>query len=122
MNRPSIKKIKKMSKSSLSSEQIQEFKEAFSLFDKDGDGTISTKELGTVMRALGQSPTESELNDMINEVDSDQSGSIEFDEFIALMEKKKWVTMTQKKKLKKLLEFLTKKELEQFLHLNYVIL
>ena len=29
-------------------EQIAEFKEAFSLFDKDGDGTITTKELGTV--------------------------------------------------------------------------
>ena len=35
-------------------EQIAEFKEAFSLFDKDGDGTITTKELGTVMRSLGQ--------------------------------------------------------------------
>lgn len=48
--------------------QIAEFKEAFSLFDKDGDGTITTKELGTVMRSLGQNPTEAELQDMINEV------------------------------------------------------
>ena len=48
-----------------------EFKEAFSLFDKDGDGTITTKELGTVMRSLGQNPTEAELQDMINEVDVD---------------------------------------------------
>lgn len=50
---------------------ITEFKEAFSLFDKDGDGTITTKELGTVMRSLGQNPTEAELQDMINEVDAD---------------------------------------------------
>ena len=50
---------------------ISEFKEAFSLFDKDGDGTITTKELGTVMRSLGQNPTEAELQDMINEVDAD---------------------------------------------------
>ena len=41
----------------LTEEQIAEFKEAFSLFDKDGDGTITTKELGTVMRSLGQNPT-----------------------------------------------------------------
>ena len=55
----------------LNEEQIAEFKEAFSLFDKDGDGTITTKELGTVMRSLGQNPTEAELQDMINEVDAD---------------------------------------------------
>lgn len=53
-----------------------EFKEAFSLFDKDGDGTITTKELGTVMRSLGQNPTEAELQDMINEVDADGEASI----------------------------------------------
>lgn len=37
----------------MTEEQIAEFKEAFSLFDKDGDGNITTKELGTVMRSLG---------------------------------------------------------------------
>ena len=54
-----------------------EFKEAFSLFDKDGDGTITTKELGTVMRSLGQNPTEAELQDMINEVDADGKFTME---------------------------------------------
>lgn len=53
-----------------------EFKEAFSLFDKDGDGTITTKELGTVMRSLGQNPTEAELQDMINEVDADGEDAV----------------------------------------------
>ena len=48
-----------------------EFREAFSLFDKNGDGTISSTELGTIMRSLGQNPTENELQDMINEVDVD---------------------------------------------------
>ena len=62
----------------LTDEQIAEFKEAFALFDKDGDGTITTKELGTVMRSLGQNPTEAELQDMINEVDADGNGTIDF--------------------------------------------
>lgn len=46
------------------------------MFDKDGDGTITTKELGTVMRSLGQNPTETELQDMINEVDADGKSSL----------------------------------------------
>ncbi|KAI3362942.1 hypothetical protein L3Q82_011623, partial [Scortum barcoo] len=64
------------------------FKEAFSLFDKDGDGTITTKELGTVMRSLGQNPTEAELQDMINEVDADGNGTIDFPEFLTMMARK----------------------------------
>lgn len=51
----------------------------------DGDGTIDAKELGTVMRSLGQNPTEQQIQDMLNEVDSDGSGSIEFPEFLLLM-------------------------------------
>lgn len=47
-------------------------------------GQITTKELGTVMRSLGQNPSESELQDMINEVDADNNGTIDFPgEFVA---------------------------------------
>ncbi|ELT92751.1 hypothetical protein CAPTEDRAFT_163548 [Capitella teleta] len=72
----------------LTDEQISEFREAFQLFDKDGNGFISTKELGMVMRSLGQNPTEAELMDMINEVDIDGSGTVDFVEFLNTMAKK----------------------------------
>lgn len=51
-------------------------------------GTITTKELGTVMRSLGQNPTEAELRDMIAEVDADKNGTIDFPEFLSLMARK----------------------------------
>uniref|UniRef100_A0A673T434 EF-hand domain-containing protein n=1 Tax=Suricata suricatta TaxID=37032 RepID=A0A673T434_SURSU len=64
------------------------FKEAFSLFDKDGDGTITTKELGTVRRSQGQNPIEATLQDMINEGDADRNGTIDFPEFLTMMARK----------------------------------
>ena len=41
------------------------------MFDTDGDGSITAKELGSVMRSLSQDPTDAELEDLINEVDTD---------------------------------------------------
>ena len=72
----------------LTDEQIAEIKEAFSLFDKNGDGTITTKELGTVMRSLGQNPTEAELCDMINEGDAKGHGTIYLSDFLTMMARK----------------------------------
>ena len=50
-------------------EEVEQYREAFSLFDKNGDGKVSTKELGTIMRSLGQNPSEAELKDIVANVD-----------------------------------------------------
>uniref|UniRef100_A0A8D0AXE9 Calglandulin n=1 Tax=Salvator merianae TaxID=96440 RepID=A0A8D0AXE9_SALMN len=69
----------------LTEEQTAEFKEVFSLFNKDGDGTMTTKELSTMVRSLDENSTEEELQDVINEVDAGGNGTIDFPEFLTMM-------------------------------------
>jgi len=61
-----------------------EYKEAFQLFDKDGDGKISSSELGTVMRAVGQNPTQAEVREYIS---NDLGGKDQFtlDDFLKVL-------------------------------------
>lgn len=65
--------------------QLEEFKNSFQIFDKDMDGVITMKELGTAMRAMGHNPTQIELQEMIEEVDTDKDGAINFEEFVKMM-------------------------------------
>merc|ERR1712178_537838 len=69
----------------LTEEQKQEIKEAFDLFDTDGSGEIDSKELKVAMRSLGFEPTNEEIIRMIEEVDDDNSGSMQYTEFLTLM-------------------------------------
>jgi len=55
---------------------VIELREAFNLFDRDGDGTITVDELGTVMENLGINSDQEEPDEMIKEVDED--GKIAF--------------------------------------------
>ena len=72
----------------ISEQAINEFKQAFNIFDKDKDGYITIKELDQIMKKLGQTLTESELQNMINEVDIDGSGTIDFRDFLGIMIKR----------------------------------
>ena len=69
-------------------EKTREIKEVFNVFDKDCDGFITTDELATVMRTLGHNPTKEELDELIKQYDQDESGTIDFNEFMNLMNNK----------------------------------
>lgn len=58
-----------------------EMREAFKVFDRNGDGKISCKELKYVLTSIGENLTDAEFADLIREADIDGDGSISFDEF-----------------------------------------
>lgn len=62
-------------------EDIEMYEESFSFFDKDGDGMISSEEFKLILNSLGLNPTQSELTDLINEIDTNKDGKIDFTEF-----------------------------------------
>ncbi len=77
---------KEMSKRlGISEERISEFREAFDLFDADGSGNINARELENCMSAFGVQVTEEEAIRMIAATDKDNSGEIDFEEFVAMM-------------------------------------
>ena len=63
----------------------EEIRQAFKVFDKDGNGFISQDELRQVMASLGQKLTDEEINEMINAADTDSDGLVNCDEFIKMM-------------------------------------
>merc|ERR1712210_230531 len=70
-------------------DEEEEIREAFHSFDKNRANTITTEDFGTVLRSLGQNPTEEELEDMIKKVDTDGPGTISFSEFRTMMRKER---------------------------------
>ncbi|KAK1297374.1 Calmodulin-2 [Acorus calamus] len=83
-----------------SGEQVSDIQDAFCFFDRDGDGSITLEELATVIGSLGQNPTKKELHDMIDEVDINGNGTIEFAEFLNLMANKMKETDDTEEELK----------------------
>ena len=59
-----------------------------SVFDKDGNGYISSAELRHVMTNLGEKLTDEEVDEMIREADIDGDGQVNYEEFVAMMTSK----------------------------------
>jgi len=64
---------------------LQELKEAFRLYDREGNGYITTAVLREILKALDDKLTSDDLDGMIAEIDTDGSGTVDFDEFMEMM-------------------------------------
>ena len=71
----------------LAGEKINLFLDAFNLL-ADKQGILPTKLLGNLMRSVGENPTQTEVQDMINVVDKDATGIMRFPDFLHMMASK----------------------------------
>ncbi|KAG6433351.1 hypothetical protein SASPL_104961 [Salvia splendens] len=63
----------------------EDMKEAFDVFDRNGDGFISVEEVSSVLASLGQGRGAEECEKMIEKVDADGDGRVDFNEFRKMM-------------------------------------
>merc|ERR1719277_1906851 len=63
----------------------EELKEAFRIYDKEGQGFITNEVLKEILREIDSTLTENDLDNIIEEVDEDGSGTMDFDEFQEMM-------------------------------------
>ena len=68
-------------------EKLQEYKEAFNMFDRNKKGTLSIGDITKIMKNFGYPMTKEEARGMISNVDASGDGEVDFEEFVMLMEK-----------------------------------
>lgn len=71
--------------SQLPEDLLETYEEAFYLLDPHNTGVIGKKEVGIVMRAIGQEPTDEEIENLVKEVDRTETGRLSFNDFLALL-------------------------------------
>ena len=83
---PSSGRVLQAPRLELSEQQRSEIRQAFDLFDSEGQGVIDANALKVVLRALGFEPRKEEVKAMIASVDgAAASGMIDFNEFLELL-------------------------------------
>ena len=70
-----------MTYKNLTEEQRTEAKEAFQLVDKEGSGSIKSKEVGIVLRALGHNPSEEDLEKLL----AGKEDSVNLNDFLEML-------------------------------------
>ncbi|KVI06486.1 probable calcium-binding protein CML15 [Cynara cardunculus var. scolymus] len=71
--------------SGLPEDQLQQLREIFARFDLDKDGSLTHLEVAALLRSLGLKPTGEQIHKLFKNMDSDGSGTVEFDELVNAM-------------------------------------
>lgn len=79
------KKVSYIQKLDVPESKLNEYREAFNKFDRDGSGTISANEIYKIFKNYGNPIPRSEVEKLIKEVDTSGDGEINFQEFVSLM-------------------------------------
>ena len=72
-----------MPKQKPSEEQLDELRETFDYNDRDGDGLIEIEEFAAMLDELEAETSENETRVGFREIDTNEDGRIDFDEFVA---------------------------------------
>merc|ERR1712080_395866 len=72
----------------LTEELIKQYQDAFAMFDRNQSGTIQTKNLSQLLRAVGENPSDADVQDMMIEVDGFSKDFFKFPSFLRLMDRK----------------------------------
>ena len=84
---PKTKVVTITRKLDIPEDKINEYKEAFDMFDKDKSGTISATEITKIMKNFGNPVSKKEVERMIAEIDTSGDGELDFEEFVTLMQR-----------------------------------
>merc|ERR1711872_407626 len=77
--------LEMMKKKCSEEDQMEDLRHAFKIFDGDGDGYISLRELRRVTTTLGQALTDEEVDMFMAEADLNGDGKLDYDEFVKMM-------------------------------------
>ncbi len=69
-------------------DSVEEIRKVFALFDHEGSGKISFRDLKRVVTELGENINDDEMHEMIDEADRDNDGYVVFEDFFRIMKKK----------------------------------
>ena len=75
--------------SNFSEAELSVFRSLFDSWDGNKNGVIEKEEIGDVLRAAGQDPTNAELDGFMERADTDKNGVVDFQEFVNMIDEVK---------------------------------